>query len=77
MEKVDVKCLSHGCQNSGNPVLDSFVNLAASMPPTWLTIKHLRDVHVLLLELYAKEPCLQKRPNLKRAPVRKENARNI
>jgi len=44
-----------GAQDTGNPVLDSLVNLLSSRA-TSLTPEALRDLHKVLLELAEQEP---------------------
>ena len=50
------KSALRGSQDTGNPVLDSLVNLATCVPPTWLKPEWLRATHEILLTLYAEEP---------------------
>jgi hypothetical protein len=49
-----------GCQHTGNPVLDSLVNLyigAHAFPPSGASgLEYMEQVHAKLLELYDKEP---------------------
>lgn len=46
--------LSHGVQDTGNPVLDSTINLV--MATGGVTLETLRNIHTMVLELAAKEP---------------------
>jgi hypothetical protein len=74
-ETRECKCKFLGCQDTGNPVLDSLVNLAASMPPTWLKPEYLRTLHGVLLELAEKEPGGLKSHCGKQAVSRKTSGR--
>jgi hypothetical protein len=43
-------------QNTGNPVLDTFANLAMAYADR-ASLDSLRELHKIVLELAAKEPC--------------------
>lgn len=45
-----------GVQDTGNPVLDSFVNIMASEPRMFNSDEKIRAMHKMLLELAEKEP---------------------
>lgn len=45
-----------GAQNTGNPVLDSVVNLYVGQPMDSGIREQMEDTHALLLKLAAKEP---------------------
>lgn len=51
-------------QDTGNPVLDSTVNLLMSKPNYSLAPDHLREVHKVILELLELEPPSQKRKHV-------------